>query len=141
MSKTVLYIIEGVILLILSIEDIRKQKISLWIIFFGFILAGIFCAGQMAEGVWSVLAGAGPGIVLLLLGYVTRGSIGYGDGLVVTFLGMSFGFLKISGMLLLALFFAVFYSGGMLLLRKYNMRSRLPFLPFLMLAYLGGMLI
>lgn len=141
MYKAVLYIIEGVVLSILAIEDISKQKVSLCIILSGFILAAVFFAGGISGGVWSVLAGAGPGVSLLILGYVTRGSIGYGDGLTVIFLGMSLGFLKVSCVLLSALFLAVFYSGCMLILRKYNMKSRLPFLPFLTLAYLGVMLI
>ncbi|MCM1262051.1 MAG: prepilin peptidase [Butyrivibrio sp.] len=123
-----------IILFICAIIDIRKKEIPLiilltvslavlgidiWKIFLGHVL--------LLDMAVSVL----PGIFFLLLGFCTGEKIGYGDGFLIIFLGLSFGF----GRCLLSVFIGLLASSifalFLLVFCKADRNSRLPLAPFL----------
>lgn len=83
-----------------------------------------------------MLAGAGLGVVILILSYVTRQGIGAGDGIVVLVTGIFLGFWQNLELFLTALFLAGFAALFLLVIKRKGRRYRLPFLPFLTVAYL-----
>ena len=82
--------------------------------------------------------GIGLGIGLLAVAFFSREAIGFGDGLLFCVTGIYLGFwgnlrLLLTGTLCCALIQAV----G-LLFRRARMKDRVPLVPFLLLAFVGG---
>ncbi len=124
-------------LLSISVSDIRKRSVPVWMLAPGGVLAGImFVSQQGAAGdVPGILPGILPGVILLVTAFITK-KAGYGDGIVMLFLGiMSEGG---ESLLIFAagLCFAAVFSLILLGLRKAGRNTRIPFLPFLAAAWL-----
>lgn len=135
-----MWIITVVFMVICTVVDVKKKEIPIaFIMLFGFLTAvyiGLFDKREIILILYSFI----PGALLLALSLCTRESIGYGDGLVVLVLGMLTGvetcFLVVGLGLLVSSLCALI----LLVLRKVNGRSRLPFIPFLTIG-LGVVLI
>ena len=81
------------ILFCLSVPDFSKQKIPLWMIGTSCVIAvglriGFTFLGKTEISLMGFLAALLPGCVLLLLAFVTREQIGYGDGMVLMIIGI-----------------------------------------------------
>lgn len=128
-----------------SIQDIKEKEVSLWKLkIYGFL--------SLAVCLWDILTiekdtfsliekgllGLIPGLFLLFIAKVTKEAIGYGDGLILLFIGISLGFWESLGVLftgLLGVFLTsvlVFFCCG----RKKGFR--IPFIPFLFTGMAGG---
>jgi len=122
-------------LLILSIMDLRTRKISLLPV----LLLGLFAMGYRFwenESLWEVLTGMLPGGVLLLAAWVTKESIGYGDGIVLLVVGVFCGIKKTVAILGISLILAALMAMLLLVLRRAGRKTELPFLPCLCSGYL-----
>ena len=89
----------------------------------------------------STAAGAGVGIVFLVVSRVTDESLGYGDSILILIMGGFLGFWNILSLLVAAFSMAALFSIFMLLRKKFHRKSAFPFVPFLTAAYIGGMII
>jgi leader peptidase (prepilin peptidase)/N-methyltransferase len=127
-------------LILCSWQDIRKKKIHLALIGAGFlcIAAYSFWSGGITS--WNRAAGLSLGIISLLLNPVTRGQIGIGDGLIVSIIGIGLGFNRLAFMLVYGLFGAAIFSIGLIIFRKVNRKDTIPFIPFLLFGYWGGLI-
>lgn len=128
-------IICAAFLLLEGIRDLRRREISP-VSCAILIICGVFlqlCRHELSWG--SVLTGAMVGIVLLGLSWLSKESIGYGDGLVMTSIGVLFGGAKTIQLFCYALFICGLFSAGVFLLKKAGRKSRIPFIPFLIPAY------
>ncbi len=97
----------------------------------------LLASGFLEPVGWQVRAGgAAFGAVLLLFSYFSKEAFGFADGIVVFVCGVVLGLYDT----VLLCFFATLYSGGysavLLLMKKAGRKSRIPFLPFLLLGYL-----
>lgn len=120
-------------LVFLSVEDIRKKKVSTILLVFGFFVAAYALAKN--EACWTVkLWAAGkaiiPGGILLLIAYGTK-KAGIADGIVLLWLGILEGyqnciFIVIAGLMTIAV-----VSGALLAFKKVRRDTEIPFLPFL----------
>ena len=122
-------------LLILSIMDLRTRKISLLPV----LLLSLFAMGYRFwenESLWEVLTGMLPGGVLLLAAWVTKESIGYGDGIVLLVVGVFCGIKKTVAILGISLIMAALMAMLLLVLRRAGRKTELPFLPCLCSGYL-----
>lgn len=118
--------------------DIKKKEISLVIIgIFG--ITGVVLSLWQKGFTWDYLVPAAIGAGMVGLGILTKGAVGIGDGLLLMALGT---------MLDAGKFLAVFFMGLLgcsavsliLLLTLQNTgKSELPFVPFLLLGYVGGL--
>lgn len=129
MKITVVVIILG----IESVKDIRTRKISLLPIFIGMALGVLLVIPDGFKGFLGALIGMLPGIFLILFSFLTKEKIGYGDGFILIFAGFLLGikcafFILLSGMLCCALLSVI-----ILILKKGNRNTALPFVPFLIL--------
>lgn len=115
-------------------KDLRKHRISI------LLTAGIFLAAvilRIRRGEYAALAaGILPGVILLGISWITKESLGYGDGLVQSVLGALLGWKKALEILLGAFFLAAIFSAAALAARRLGRKSELPFLPFILGAYL-----
>lgn len=131
-----MWIIMEVYLIVLSIFDIRSRQIPTALLLLGSVPA-VFHAALTLFGhertPAEYAAALVPGVILLLLAFVT-GKIGYGDGWVIAIIGLLLGYR--SGM---TVFFISLFLSGMagillLLLRKVNSKSTIPYIPFVTIA-------
>lgn len=131
------YIYGGMLLYLLAAAaaDIRTRKVSLR-------LAALFAAAAvimqvMWQGlsVGSWLAGALPGLFLLILGWGTLGAVGYGDGVALLVCGSFLGFWGCLEVFLLGLFLSCPVSLFFIVTRRADRKTELPFVPFLLAGY------
>lgn len=119
----------------LSGYDLKRKKVAVpVVIVFGVIavLYRLWCG----TGIFELLAGIVPGVLLLLVSYCTRESIGLGDGMVLCALGIYCGCRKTLAILGMAFLLAAMLAIVLLALRRVGRKTELPFLPCLCVAYL-----
>ena len=124
-------------LAVLGVEDIKEQQLhSLPLLLLGITGAVVAVVGKEwtnAAFLWRFL----PGILLLFLAWMTKESIGYGDGLVVLCTGCFYTVAEIFGLLFLAVTFAGLVALGLLAVVRRGRKTRIPFVPFLFGAHLA----
>lgn len=127
-------------MVLLTVIDIKKKQIPVAIlVIFGITAAFFLIRSEEIEGV-SIAYSLIPGAFLLALSLCTRESIGYGDGWTVLVLGLLLGLWDCLASVFIGLILSALFSLIMLVLRKVNGKSRLPFLPFVTLG-LGVVLV
>lgn len=130
----------AVYLLILSVIDIRWKKVSvrsLLILLAIAVLCQVLCSkGELGM----MVAGGLCGGVFLFLSWFTQESFGYGDSILILILGILSGGWNLLWILFAAFLIASVYGGIMIARKKYTRKISFPFIPFLTVAYLGGMI-
>lgn len=121
-------------------QDWKEKQISA-----GIFLVAAFCGiflqiGVQKESVWSILAGISVGLMLLLLAWITGGSVGTGDGMMLMVSGIYLGFRENITLFLLALIMAGVVALLMIVIKKKGRNYRMPFVPFVLAAYLFQLL-
>ena len=126
----------------LTIADIRRRRLPLWLLAAGLgagllLRAGMILMGQeeLSRDAAEYLPGLIPGALLWLLSRVSKGAIGSGDGACLITLAVWVPLWDLLGILLIALLLAGIGGSIWVIVRKKNFRSELPFLPFLLAAY------
>lgn len=124
-------------LVLCSYQDLKRKQINTMLIFIGVVV--IFTASFIQEelDVLERILGLIPGILLILLSYITRGQIGIGDGLVICGFGICFGLLETVILLAYGLFGSAIFSIIILCILKANKKMTIPFVPFILMGYLG----
>lgn len=134
-------VVFAVYLGVLSVMDIRHQRLNLIFLLSGFIpvIAGWLCG----NGIHPLLlfTGAGVGAVFLLASRVTGESFGYGDSILILIMGSFLGFWNILSLLTAAFLLAAVFSVIMLIRKRFSRKTAFPFVPFLMIAYTGGIIL
>ncbi len=117
--------------------DIRSRELSLkFMLGFGVVEAGLLLYRCLSDGVyipWGILVGLG----LLLISYFTRGAIGDGDAILIMLTGLLLN-LKTNLMLFTgAAVMAAVYGILLLWLKRMDKKTEMPFVPFLLITYVG----
>ena len=138
------YFVQGAELLFLGIGsyfDLKEQKLPLWFLLsfgLGGIMLNLFFRYQSLE---ELLAGLFVGAVFLMAAWASRESIGYGDGIGLMVLGCMEGF----GRMIPVIFGAFLLSAGFgmwkLVRRRESRESTMPFFPFLLIAWMGALIL
>jgi len=128
-------------LLLCSWQDIKNKKINVILIGMGFLvlLISTLILGNLT--IWNRLAGLTLGIILLSLNPITKGQIGIGDGIIVCITGLCLGFPQNAILLAYALFGSAMFSIVLLVIRRVNRKRTIPFVPFLLIGYLGVLML
>ncbi len=127
----------GPMLGILALIDIKKKKIPVRpVLFLGVVLLIL----RVWEGVTvgEFVCGLLPGTLLLLVAWVTKEKLGAGDGILVFCLGMGYGIEFMMTMTGAAFAVAAVASMILMVAKKANRRTELPFLPFLFCGWVIG---
>ena len=135
---TVSQIIWGILLLILSVKDIRKREVPTWLVVSGGILA-VLCKvlEQAVNDIPGMLVGAAIGTLFLLVSRITREALGYGDSMLIVGLGLYLGLWKMLYLLVIAFFSAAVFSMAGIIIKRFTRKTTIPFIPFLAVGYLG----
>lgn len=81
------------------------------------------------------LAGGALGACFIALSKISR-EIGMGDGILLVILGLMLGLRRLIGVLFLALVLCALMAAVLCLMGRAGKRSRLPFVPFLLIGFL-----
>ncbi|MCM1064631.1 MAG: prepilin peptidase [Eubacterium sp.] len=116
-----------------SMFDIRYRKVPVWTI----IVGGVAAAGVgICKCLWGennpadLLAGMIPGAILLLVALGTR-KAGWADGIILAILGSVLGFGQCMLTTMLSLILISVLSATLLLLKKADKGTAIPYVPFL----------
>lgn len=137
---TFVQILLGVILVISSIKDIKRRRISMSIIVPGIIILLICLPFRNNISIVNGLFGTIVGISMIGIGRLSRWQIGMGDGIVLILTGIGLGFWENAFLLLYALLLIFLFSVILLFLKKITKKTTLPFIPFIFLGYIGVIL-
>lgn len=129
-----------ILLLLCAAIDIRKKEIPVSMLVVLGVTAILYFFGN-AEGKWegsirTFAEGMIPGILLLGAAKASKENIGCGDGIVLMEIGGTAGIGKCMFILAIALAFAGVFSLGMIVIKKVGRNYKIPFIPFLAMAYL-----
>ena len=120
---------------ICTVQDVRKKQISIWI-------AVAFAVGGIALYIWKnpftlqeLSGGMALGGILLVLAFLTRESIGMGDGLLLVVTGLYLGFWENLWLILGALGLASLASLVLVVVHKKGRTYEMPFVPFMLISY------
>lgn len=121
-------------------KDWKKREISLLLTgIYGIVGLGLSIhAGRTLED-W--LIPVGVSLVMIAVSILTGGEIGLGDGWIFLVLGMMLTteiYIKTAciGMLAVAV-----YAGILLIICRKGRKTEIPLVPFLLMGYLGGLLL
>lgn len=145
-NRTVVYGLQCVVtlglLICMSIQDIRKKQISLWLLMtmagFSVVMAiiGGWLENEIKKQIFvRALLGILPGGIMVLFGKLSGGALGEGDGYTTVTLGIQLGIFSVIECLLQGMVLSGIYSGILLLTGKGNRKDTIPFLPFLTAGY------
>ena len=125
----------AVALSVQSYWDIRFRQIPIIVTV---VAGGIGLLCRMIAGVelQTLLWGLLPGLICLGIGKITRQAIGYGDGFLLCAMGMILPMEQLLAIGMIAIFFAGLWGLFLLVIRKKGRKDTLPFVPFLLAAYI-----
>lgn len=131
----------AVFLVVLAVADVRKKRLPLLLLLSGgfFIIAQSFCDRDIS--VISLAAGGMTGVLFLFISMITKEAFGYGDSILILIMGTFLGFWDILYLLMGAFLMAAVFSAVMLIKTRFDRKASFPFVPFLTIAYIGGMLL
>lgn len=127
----------AVMLIICAVEDIRYRRVNCIPVLLWGMLGVCFHILWHQQSIYSMLGGLLTGIVLMGISWVSREAIGLGDGLVVAVMGIFLGASRNLQVLFLAFVLSALVSLGLLVMKKKNRKDSIPFIPCLLMAYLG----
>lgn len=133
------YILRGLIGLLLiaaAIQDLFTKKIKVWMVILCALFVCICIPFCKTQSLLDRISGIILGIGVVLLSRITKGKIGFGDGLVLCVTGLGLGFWGNLELFALALAIAAAFSIVLLIFRRVSRKHSIPFIPFLFISYL-----
>ena len=126
-----------IFLVINTWTDIRKREICLPVL-------GLFFAGGI---LWRIIEGTlypqglsamGIGGATTIISVMSRGGVGAGDSLLILAMGTVLNAGTLMGILCMAMLLCGIYAGLQLCVFKKARNEEIPFAPFLLAGYMGG---
>lgn len=101
------------------------------------VSAVLLTAGGLCVAVpWqSRVGGLAVGVILMVFGLFSDGALGLADAVVVAVCGVGFGLYETVALCFFAALYAGIVAAILLLTKRAKRKSRIPFLPFLLLGY------
>ena len=119
-------------------SDWKERKILLTSVGVMLVLRILFLWNDF-RAVSGIAGSMGITFFFLVISFLTKGALGMGDVLIMLALGMYLEVWKFLLVLMNALVLAAMYSGWCLFLGKKKRKSEIPFVPFLLFGYAGGL--
>lgn len=133
-----LFIVMGVLLLVAAVEDIKEKKVHrvlLALLVIVGVVAGIYaCIGQ-SSNLWSLSGGLLIGLCMIGFSLISGGQIGIADGIIIAAIGLICGARDCLVIISIASMGMALLSIVLLIIRKGNRHTRLPFVPALLIGY------
>lgn len=126
----------GVLLFVAGIADIRKRQISKGMMLVLLLTCCAVIPVKKDFGIMNAAGGLTVGFCAIGISLAPKEQIGIGDGIVIAGVGLALGMYKCFLVVCAATFVMCITAVLVLLLRKGNKQTRLPFLPALFMGYL-----
>jgi len=127
--------IVGIFLIIGTITDCKTKKVPGMLVI-AFPIIGMLFSLFFKEGnIWNWILGGVFGACFFILAKVTKEAIGYADAWILTGIGVLLGINTVLTILFGALFLTIPISIILLLFKKGTKKTKLPFIPFLFVAF------
>lgn len=123
----------------LAIWDVRKKLIPAIVFYLGgafSLLYALFVVLTEGRDICEVGLSLLPGIIYLLLAYVTRQQIGYGDGILFLILGLLLGKEAVLFVLVVGQLIASVWGIFLIAFRKAGKGTTMAYIPFVFIAML-----
>ena len=134
-------VLPGLFLVLGMIWDIKQKKLPV-VLLICFMVAGLLTNIFWPEySVREIVCGVFIGIILYAVSYVTSGQIGEGDGILFVATGLFVGGISNFVLLLWASVLCAVVAGIMLISKKAGRKDKIPFVPFVFLAYVGQVIL
>ena len=122
-----------VMLIIQTVWDCRWMRIPIAVTAIGGGI-GLVCS-VMSHRMWiELLLALVPGVICLLLGYLTREAIGYGDGFLLCAMGCYVSLEQMVEILVIASLCGGLCALFLLVSKRKRGKDNLPFVPFLLIG-------
>ncbi len=125
----------GICLLIQGVWDLRTKEIPTWVSLGLGICSFLYSVCSQRDWICMILALL-PGAICLLIGYVTRQAVGYGDGILLCALGMLYSLEEVLDICIIASLIAGIVGLVLLVVFKKKGSYQIPFVPFLFLGWM-----
>jgi leader peptidase (prepilin peptidase)/N-methyltransferase len=125
-----------VMLIIYTVQDIKNKRIKTRYLPIFALLGLLIQVIKKEINIISIIGGSSIGLVILLLSYISRGSIGLGDGMVLAITGIYLGLIKNGELLTISLLYTSLCALGCIVIGKKGKKYELPFIPFLLAGFL-----
>lgn len=124
-----------ILLLICAVEDFKRKEVTVtYILLFG-VVGVVLHLFYPNCSVYSMLWGLLLGIGVMVVSFLSHGSIGMGDGILLAVTGVYLGGYENLELFLMGLFLAAIWSLVLLVRKKKKRKERIAFIPFLLAAY------
>lgn len=131
-------IVAMIYLLWCSRWDLRKRYIPARTLLVGaFAGAVVFIGRALWTGRWewaTALIGLIPGACICVLSFVATNQIGLGDGLILLVIGWMLGIQRATVVTVIGLFGATLFGIALVVLKRGNLHTEMPFIPFMALG-------
>lgn len=124
------------ILVLESISDIRSKSICAWHMILFAVMGVVLNVITYYQSVWSVVGGVIIGILVLIFALFSKGAIGIGDGIIFICLGIYLGLSDNLRLLFFSLVTASIAGGVYILIKKKSIKTQIPFVPCVLMAYI-----
>lgn len=122
-------------LCIMSVEDIRKNEIRrVWLLVLGVAGVLLMVVGGGLRGV-ADLAGFIPGMLCLLVAWMTKEQLGWGDAILILVMGCYLDAIALMNVCMIAFAIAGFAALVLIVVVKKSKKYELPLVPFLLTGY------
>ena len=131
--------IMGLYLIVAAFTDIKTKYLNHW-----FLLAGIIPAILLRVGVGNLslpdtVGGLVLGAFFVAASWLSGGRLGKADGIILLYLGVALGFTGAATLAVIAFFMSALVMIVLMLMKKITMKGSIPFVPFLLAAYIPVM--
>lgn len=144
MQEKILTIRSVVLLLGLAfcgLEDYRKKEIHLLPVLLMSVVGALLSVLGKDWTDWTIICRFAPGMLLFLLAWFTKESIGYGDAWVLLGLGCFLSAIEILNLSMIAISVAGLVALFLLLVKRKGRKTRIPFVPFLLVGYVALLMV
>lgn len=128
------HILTGLFLTIQCYWDMKEQKIPLNVLILGGV-SGLLVSVYAQRDCMDVCMALLPGISFLIIGWLSRECIGYGDGFVICVLGLFYSWNTIWIIIFVSLLFSAGAALVLFVVLKKKGNDTIPFIPFLLLGW------
>lgn len=120
--------------------DVRRKEISLAAAAF-FAAVAVGWTVYSGEISWEFFVPVGISGFFLMLSLLTKGAMGMGDGWLMLALGTALNLEEFLTMLTIGMIGSAVWAGILLVVFHKGRKAEIPFVPFLLLGYIGGVLL
>jgi len=124
----------------LAIKDKRHMEIKRSALVLAAVVL-LFAGSFGPVELWNRLGGAAFGVILLLFCFFSEEAMGIADGIIIFVCGIAFGLQETVTICFFGALYAGVFSAVLLFTHRAGRKSRIPFLPFLLLGYVTMALI